>query len=178
MSELTKIHLYELIDDPKEWFKDASPGSIETIILYHGTSSLQLKPILSEGLKPRKETGVSTWGELDWASIPNRVYLASRIEAEEAGRIAVIYHAYRNNISRIEVESGKLFLVLIEVETDVDNLVPGEDSHMSTWYESLMRTQTCAYKGVIPPQGIRKIWKSPFPFEHYELTHDFTKPKK
>jgi len=182
VSEPTKIRLYELGKDPKEWFKDVPPDSIETIILYHGTTSLRFESISDQGLKPRKETGISTY-ELENGgraeSQPDRIYLGSRYMAKRLACKESIYrHAYHEKVDFSKIKDGQVFVLLFEVEVDTDNLVPDEDSYQKTWHESLKTNRTCAYKGNIPKKRIRKIWKSQDPFEHDELIYDATIEQK
>jgi hypothetical protein len=170
---------YELENNPKEWFKDVSPDSIETIILYHGTSSLHLESILKEGLKPRNETGISTWEADQIESQPNKVYLGTRYIAKKMGEAAVHRHTFYEKVHFSKILEGEVFLVLIELEVDTSNLAPDEDSGELTWYQSLMMNRTCAYNGRVPPEKIRRIWKflgdSSPPFERGELIYDPTK---
>jgi len=155
--------------EKKEWFEDTPPDSIETIILYHGTSTLFLDAILKEGLKPRKETGISNWIP-PFESHPDFVYLGTMEEVKTVGG-----KGYTEDMT-----NDKGHQVIIEIEVDTKNLYPDTDimKEVDTWYESLIEVRTCAYKGSIKPERIRKIWKSTFPFEYDELIYDGTKEQK
>jgi len=175
LSSNNKIRLYELQKDSAKWFKDIPIESIESIILYHGTSSFYLERILKEGLKPRKNTGVNTWKAAgpDMVSNSEKIYLGTRRMAEMRGESAINLHSYYNKSKISNILDGKCYVVLFELEVDANKLVPDEDSHKSTWHESLITLHSCAYEGVIPSERIRKTWKSVDPFIDYKLIKDF-----
>jgi hypothetical protein len=161
------------IDESKNrenWFKDVNPNYIETIILYHGTSTLFLDSILKEGLKPRKETGVSNWVP-HLESHPDFVYFGTRRDAESIGG-----KGYDEQMT-----NDKEHQVIMEVEVDTKNLYPDTDTMglAKTWYESFLQVCGVAYKGSILPEKIQRVWKRiNFPFKpSYKLIVDNTKNK-
>jgi len=152
----------------EDWLKNIHPEEIETIILYHGTSTLFLDSILKEGLKPRKETGISNWVP-HLESHPDFVYLGTRRDAESMGG-----RGYDEQMT-----NGKGHQVIIEVEVDTKNLYPDTDTMglAKTWYESFLQVCGVAYKGIIQPDKIRRVWERiNFPWKtSYKLIHDYTK---
>jgi hypothetical protein len=156
MSKSKKIRGFRIDEslDEEKWFKEISPEQIETIILYHGSSTLFLDFILKEGLKPRKETGISNWAQNDVPNLeshPDFVYLVTMEDAKVLGG-----KEYTEDLTH-----RKGHLVIIEVEVDTKNLYPDTDfiKELYTWYESLIEHGSVAYRGSISPENIRRVWE-------------------
>lgn len=143
---------YKIIDEGLIWqggqkLYELSSG-IEQIELYHGTSTVFLDDILSEGLKPRGLTGKSNYdGSL--LSNPKYVYLAAMGQARGSSG---------NALSRWGGST-----VLIRLIMDTSTLLPDEDGSVlekgaerfraaTDWIESIEHSGTCAYEGIIAPE--------------------------
>lgn len=121
-------------------------AAAQSVILYHGTSTVFLNDIAEKGLLPRDVTGNSTYrgrtfGKKNLESKPNLIYLIHRSMIGFGGNPAVDKHG------------GELVGFRIHL-TDLSRLVPDEDSRKDTWYESIAWEDSCAHEGPIPPERI------------------------
>lgn len=80
---------------------------IETVNLYHGTSSCLMDKILIEGLRPRSQTGIENWPGIN--SQPELVFLASTPQlALHFSKRTIINHKGHPMIIQVRVDQNKL----------------------------------------------------------------------
>lgn len=135
----------------REFLADSESQSGLPKFLFHGTSSASLDAILASGLRPRRllpgKTAQFGWRTGAPPSADHLIYLAAD-DAQNAVRFAARDAAAH--------DKGATAVVL-RVDTrgmDLTLLAPDEDSRADTWQESLDRTGTVAYAGVIPAESI------------------------
>ena len=115
------------------------------ITLFHGTSFEYLDSILEKGLLPWNFLGRHNWyDDCDMTGFytPKRdcVYLAKFPRAK----------IYSESIGGREG-------VILQVHCPVNNLEGDEDSNRKDWESSLSSTGTCAYRGVLPAESIKRV---------------------
>lgn len=111
------------------------------IILYHATTADKLLKILKTGkILPSRDTGESNWSlvreEADQEK-NSKIYLGSRDFVENKGPASGI----------LEKNGGRAFI--LEVQVDMEDLKPDEDTGANDWVDSLDYLGSCAYKGDI-----------------------------
>jgi hypothetical protein len=138
------------------------------MILMHGTSSSNVKSIMIEGLRPRKDAG--NWDKLTQIpSITNFVYLASE-------EINVSFHAMRTSL-----KNQNSTFSIVHTEVIEENLYPDENFYLSglvdaaamrkaqrkviknkqDWKPSLEKKKLVAHRGSIPKTQIVKVDTKP-----------------
>lgn len=95
------------------------------IVLYHGTNACNLKSILTDGLKPRSQTGINNWRHMGEhrASVPDLVYLTDTYPLFFANAALV----QQDKKSVDETMRMRAFPVVLEMSVDTECLYPDED---------------------------------------------------
>jgi len=108
------------------------------LILYHATTARGYAMIEKDSsLKPASKTGSRAWR------------LEHETENEKTGNIYLAAKKSSDNVADTMQRGLGGTIYVLEVHVDQNGLVPDQDSHAKTWYESLEWLGTCAYKGDI-----------------------------
>ena len=138
--------------------------------IYHATSKKNLRKIITEGLKPRRQTGGGNWKgqlqshpEMVYLTAGNTLYYGVEVKADAIGVIRINLNQLDQaklypDEDYLAVPSPLLCGVLPkeEVSRRVESARSQMLDHQARWHDSLTTHGTCCHRGNIPPTAIDK----------------------
>jgi len=110
------------------------------LVLYHATTAEHFAQISkTNSLRPSAETGARNWGFAHEVTEDrgNKIYLGSKDFVEKQVMKGIVAQ-----------KGGRAFLLKTKVPEA--GLEPDEDTHASSWHESLDTLGSCSFRGAIP----------------------------